>query len=346
MVLVTLAISLGWIQLRVSAFGSPSALLAVGRENVGYDLIRGEIPAVYTFDGSGFDGMPFYVIARNPFNLKKASRHLEPPTYRLRRILFPLAAKALAPHGGMGLVMAFALLSLIGIAIGSWWLGAFPNAPPWLPLMMTINPGVICALFTSISDALAAGLVIASFGAMFNKRVRLAIVFLALAALTRETSLAAGLAFFFWPGLTKTKRIAVAIIPAIPVTAWSIYVSMTLRLSFFAQPPGGTFTIPFLGWARAETPGGELLLAAFLLVTLAAGTFAAWSRSRPVAIFLAITVAMYVCGTPVIVYQWIGFARLTTPALPLAIWALTYHASSSPRTSKASTKHNSALRAS
>lgn len=348
-VVVPVLIGFVWIVLRANAFGSTSALLSVGSDRPSYVLIKREIPNVYTFHGNGFDGMPFYVIARSPLNIKKASHYLDPiadpPTYRLRRILFPLAAKAIAPGGGIQLVYAFALLSLAGIGIGGWWLGKFPNAPPWLPLMMAINPGVICALFTSTSDALAAGLVVAAFGAMFGRRLPLAILFLTLAALTRETSLLAGLAFVFWPGLTTKRRVAVAIIPAVPVTAWSIYVAATLHRSFFSQPVGGTFSAPFLGWAHAGTPSGQLALAAVLLVTMVAGTLAAWTRSKPVAIFLGVTVSMYVCAAPIIANQWIGFARVTTPALPLAIWALMARRAPSRSASTATSRRASVLRA-
>ena len=88
----------------------------------------------------------------------------------------------------MPLVWTLALMSLLGIAIGGWWLDALPGSPPWLPLLMVLNPGVLWSLFASLCDALAAGLVIAAFGAMLTKRVRLAVVFLVLACLTRETS--------------------------------------------------------------------------------------------------------------------------------------------------------------
>ena len=193
-IVVPVVIGALWLGLRINALGDPSALLSNGAKNPANALVQREIPDAYTVPGVGFDGAQFYAIARGPFAWERTSRYLDVPSYRLRRILYPLGAGALAPGGGLPLVWSMALMSLVGIAIGGWWLDALPGAPTWLPLIMVLNPGVLWSLFASLSDALAAGLVLAAFGAMFTKRVRLAVVFLVLACLTRETSAVAAVA--------------------------------------------------------------------------------------------------------------------------------------------------------
>ena len=332
-IVVPCLIGIVWMVLRAGTFGTPTALLAIGQDNVSYPFVHHELPDAYVFDGNGFDGMVYYVIARQPLDVRASSRSLDVPTYRLRRILFPLAAKAMVPGGGVGLVYAFGFLSLAGIAIGGWWLGRFPGAPPWLPIAMVFNPGTICALYTSISDVLAAGLTVACFGLAFRRRFGLAILVLALAGLTRETSLVAVIALALWPGIEWPQRLRNLILPGLPVVAWSLYVSLTLDQSMFGQPLGGTFTAPFAGWVRARTPLSELPLAAFLLLVMVAAVGLAWRKSVPVAAYLVVTIAMFVCSTPIIANQWLGYSRVTTAALPLALWALVAPASAVARRS-------------
>jgi hypothetical protein len=311
-----------WLGLRVNALGDPTALLSNGAKNPANAIVQKDMPGAFTVDGIGFDGAQFYAIARGPFAWERTSQYLDVPTYRLRRILYPLAAGALAPGGGVRLVWAMALLTVVGIGIGGWWLDAFPGAPPWLPVVMAFNPGVLCSLFASLSDGLAAGLVIAAFGAMFTRRTRLAVCFLVLACLTRETSVLAGFALAFTPGLTGRARAALAVIPVLPVAIWSVAVSRTLGSSFFAQPVGGSFTLPFAGWVGNGSTTAEMALVIGMgLLVVAALT--RW-RSTPISItaFLALSLAMLVCSAPVIMSQWIGTSRVMTAAIPLAVWVL------------------------
>lgn len=321
-IVVPVVIGALWLGLRVNALGDPTALLSNGAKNPANALIQREIPDAYTVPGIGFDGAQFYAIARGPFAWERTSHYLDVPSYRLRRILYPLGAGALAPGGGVPLVWTLALMSLLGIAIGGWWLDALPGAPPWLPLLMVLNPGVLWSLFASLCDALAAGLVLAAFGAMLTRRVRLAVVFLVLACLTRETSAVAALALAFTPGLSTRARAAVAVIPIVPVVLWSGAVSWSLGTSFFAQPVGGSFTLPFRGWVHnGSTPGEFVLVIAMTLLVVAA--LARWRTAPlPVTLYLAATLGMLVCSAPVIMSQWIGTSRVMTAAIPLAVWVL------------------------
>lgn len=325
----TIAIVL--IGLRASTFGSTTALLSIAPDNASYEFIMTELPDAYVFEGNGFDGMVFYTIARHPFDVHRTAENLDIPTYRLRRILFPAVAKAMVPSGGVGLVYAFAALSLIGIGLGGWALSRFPHAPPWLPITMVVNAGTICALWTSTADALAAGLTLACFAAAFSRRFTAAIILLALAGLTREMSLVAVLALATWPGLTPRRRIAHLVIPGIPVVAWSVYVAVALGDSMFAQPTGGTFTVPFLDWVRYPPPGGQLVLAVFVFGLMVAGAVLARHAYRPVALYLAVTALMYASSTQMIVNSWLGFGRVATVAFPLSVWVIVAR-SRSPRT--------------
>ncbi len=308
------------IGLRVQAFGDPSALLAIGPENASYDFVLSELPDAYVFEGNGFDGMVFFTIARHPLDVRRTAEHLKVPTYQLRRIGYPLAAKAIAPSGGVALIWALSGLSLLGVAVGGWALSRFPHAPPWLPVTMVINAGTVCALFTATADALAAGVSIAAISVMFRRRLGLAIALLAVAGLTRETSLIAVLTLATWPGLVPRQRVAAAVVPFLPVGLWSIYVSLVLDASPFDQPDGGTFTAPFLGWIRDTPAAGELVLAVFTFGLMIAAIVIGWHAYRPIALYLVATLVVFVCATPIITQQWLGFARITTVAFPLSVW--------------------------
>ncbi len=311
-----------WMFTRAAQFGDATALLAIGPDNTSYRFVHREMPHAYVFAGNGFDGMPFYVIARHPLNVRAIHNDLDVPTYRLRRILYPALAKVIVPAGGENLVYAFAALSLLGIAMGAWWLGSFPNAPPWLPVTMALSPGVICSLYTSTGDTLAAGLTIACIGAAFSRRFTLAIVFLAFAALTRETSLIAVLALGLWPGITWSRRLANVIVPAIPVVAWSGYVSVTLHESFFTQPSAGSFSLPFMGFVHSGITPGQILYALACGGLVFAAMIRSWKALPAISVFLAANLVVFVCAAPIIANSWLGFTRIVTAAVPIAFWVL------------------------
>lgn len=311
-----------WLGLRVSHFGSSSALLAIGPEKSAFSLIHAELPNAYVFEGNGYDGMYFYVIARHPFDFEWSRQYLDSPNYRLRRIVFPALAKVLAPQGGTQLIYAFAALSIVGVALGGWWCAKFPGAQPWLPIMMAFNPGIIASLWTSTADVLAAGLTIACLGAAFQRRFTLAIVLLIVASLTKETSLVAVAALACWPNISWRQRIAHLTIPTIPIVIWSIYLSRRLNESIFAQSSTGNFGPPFVGWIHASTPPLELLVAFVLAGTTLAATIKSWRIYPQISVILALSLAVFVCFLPVNAVSWWGFSRAMTVALPLSAWIL------------------------
>jgi len=323
---VPVLIGVLWIGLRLASIdGGPTVLLSDGLHNPAHGLIVDEFDDPYEAPRAGFDGAQFYAIARSPLDVDKAAEHVDPPTYRLRRILYPAIAGLLAPGGGTMLIWALAFVSLAGVAIGAQALDRLPGAPPWLPLTMVINPGVIAGLWLSLSDVLATGLVLAAFAALFSRhrrRVGAAVVLLALACLTREISVLAAFALALLPGLSRRDRLLVGVVPCLPVGLWSLYLARALDAPLFAQPYGGTFTAPFLGWFHNDSTPEELLLAAAMGLVLAASLTKWRSTPFPVTAYVAVSLGVLVCSTPIIMDTWMGSTRVITAALPLAVWAL------------------------
>ncbi len=325
-VVLAVLIGVSWIGLRLVSIGDgETVLLSDGPHNPAHPLIEREFNAPYQAARAGFDGAQFYAIARSPIDVREAATYLDQPSYRLRRILYPAIAGMFAPRGGTPLIWSLALVSLVGVALGAWALGRLPGAPPWLPLTMVINPGVIAGLWLSLSDVLATGLVLAAFAAAFSRhrrRIVVVIVLLALASLTREISILAAFALVLLPGLSRRDRVLIGVVPGIPVGLWSLYVARVLDAPLFAQPYGGTFTAPFLGWLHNDSTPEELVLAAAMGLVLAASLTKWRSTPLPVTAYVALSLGILVCSTPIIMDTWMGSTRVITAALPLAIWTL------------------------
>ena len=301
---------------------SVTGLIGVGPASPAYPVVHHDLPDAVEFTGTGLDGALFYAIARSPFDVHRAARSLDYPTYRLRRILYPALGWAIAPSGGAPLIWALAGISIAGVVLGAWALSRFPGAPPWLPLAMVINPGVILALSLTLSDALATGLVLAAFAAMFRRRTAVAVALLVLACLTRETSYVAALSLAFWPGLTRPRRAALAVVPAVPLGLWSLFVAHTLGEPLLQQNGGGTFSLPLVGWARSGAGAADVLVG-LLAVGLIGAALTRWRRTPlPVTIYLAVTLVMVICSAPIIAQTWFGTGRVIAVAYPLAIWVL------------------------
>lgn len=322
MTLVAGLIAVLFVTNAVRTHGDATGLIGVGPQSPAYSQVVADMPDAVLFTHTGLDGALFYAIARHPTDVKAASRSLDYPTYRLRRILLPFTAGLLVPGGGTPLIYVMAALSIAGTMLGAWWLGKFPGAADWLPLMAVVNPGVILALTLTLSDALATGLVLGAFGAMFSRKFALAVVFLTLACLTRETSALAALCLMTWPGLKPTRRLIIGIVPILPLGVWSLYLSVTLGEPLLAQHPGGTVTWPLVGWSQANFGGADVAIAA-LGVGLALAALMKGKRAPlPIRLYLIATCAMIICATPIIAETWFGTGRVLAVSMPLSIWIL------------------------
>lgn len=309
-----------WPILFVSHFGSVSALLFAARGGPTYAVIHKDFPDGRYFPAPGHDGQQFYAIARDPFHLTRTARYLDPPVRRYRRILFPLVARLLSPINGNPLVIALAITSIIGVLVGSLALTKFPGAPWWLPLTIPLSPGIMVALYMSLSDALSTGLVLAAFACAFRRRWWATGIVLAFAVLTRETNLVAVLCLVCWPNVDWRSRAKVFLPPIIAFGAWSVVVTKALGSSTATAAPG-EFALPLTGWLHGVSGIDLVLPAALTLILILAAVLP--GLIVPVRTFLVATAAMMLCLGPVINFSWVDSTRVLAPALPIAVWALT-----------------------
>ncbi len=113
----------------------------------------------YMADNTGNDGQFAYYLALDPAN---ARYYMDYPSYRYTRILYPLAARALA-FGQAGLIpYTLLLVNLLAVAGGTLALAAWlrrRGCSPWLALLFGFYPGVAVVLQRDLTEVLAYALV-------------------------------------------------------------------------------------------------------------------------------------------------------------------------------------------
>ena len=286
----------------------------------------------FVYDGSaGYDGAYYVQLALNPtLQNPELATAIDNLPYRARRILSCWVAWL----GGLGrpgwIVQAHALLNVAS------WLGLAALLLRWFPATSWVNffrwcgvmfsHGLIMSVRDSLVDGPALLLVALALAAWEDGRPRRAAGLLALAGLTRETSLLAAAGFA--PGDPRDRagwrRCAhLALVAALPLLVWVIY----LRWKFGAPSETGlnNFTLPLAGFVEkwratftnfrvaADAAWSWATLAAMIGLTVQAVFFATRRRPQELAWRVGATfvVLMLFLATPV----WEGFPGAAGRAL-------------------------------
>jgi hypothetical protein len=302
--------------------GDLSALVSPGVTGPSLALLAREVPGLVVGHNAGHDGQQFYAIARKPFGPRETARYLTTPSYRYRRILFPLLGWALAPHGGRRLIVALAAVGLLSVALSAAALSALPGARRWLPLVVAVTPGVIVSLMLGLSDTLALALTLVAFAAAAHRRWTLVIVTLVLAALAKETAFLAAPALALTPRMPVRARLAAVAAPAAVLIGWVAWVNHELHASVSTA---GQFARPLSGWINSTDSATGLVLALLLAVTIAVGAWRAGGAPH-VRAYLIVLLALMAVLAPDVTESWINTSRSVIAGLPLAAWAVTANA--------------------
>ena len=322
-VLLTVVLASLWPLVWAHSNGGLTSLLGVGAAGPSRALVTAEIPDVVLFAGLGHDGQQFYAVARHPFDPTAARDALDSPAYRYRRILFPAAAGAFAPGGGRPLIAAMLGVSLLGVALAAWSLTRLPDAPPWLPLVVGITPGVGIALTLSLADAVATGLAVAAVVASTRRRWGWMTLTLVAGALTRETLLLVAIGLACTAGLSLRRRLLTVGAPAAVAGLWALW--STSALGTAAGEGAGQVALPMLGWLQSED---SLLGVLVGLLTTAVLSLGSWrlSRSSPddrgIAVVLGLHALLLLCLADDVTASWVNTTRVAAPVFPIAVWAL------------------------
>jgi len=203
----------------------------------------------------GYDGQFAYQIARDPLG---ASRFLDVPAYRYQRVLYPLTAWALAlavsPLSGTGGIegglVPWMLIAVNGLALvaGTRFTediltGRGTNR--WYALSYGLFGGLMMAVRLDLTEPLAYALAQAAVLSYERGRTRGAAGLLALAALTKETTLLVAAGFLLSFALSRRWRdwIEWAVIVGAPFAALQVF--LKVGLGAWGVGSGGAMGTPF-----------------------------------------------------------------------------------------------------
>jgi len=296
-----------------------ASLLRVGSESPARPKIERELGPVVSPDVRGHDGQIYYLIARDPFGAGDTAALLagfdtNPPRYRYRRILYPLLAGGFGHFSGRGTLFGMIALVTLGMALAA---AAIADLTFQLGLKggtafaAIFNLGALLGAMMLTADVLALGLALAGIALAMRRRTWGAIVFLALAALTKDIYLlvAISVAAWEWWNRRRSSGIAIAAGAVLPLLLWSAAVATFIPDAPVKAPP---FGLPFAGmfhsiplWTtRQAGNGGEMVFAGYVAVTFVlAAVGAAVGRGQALRFVPPLWIAIAICSTPISVWD-------------------------------------------
>lgn len=243
--------------------------------------------SAYSRDTEGYDGQFDYYIAVDPAD---APAHMDVPAYRYQRALYPFLARLLAlgqaplvPYTLVGINLA---ALVIGTAILERLLEA-EHVSLWYALTYGLFAGVFVAVRASTNEPLAYALVLEAIWMAQRGRIGWCAGLLALAALTKETTLffAAGYFLYFVfqkaDGRRQWRSAAmIALGVGVPFAAWQVV--LRVWLGTWGIGSGGANAtpfeiIPFGGILQLTTYGLKVFVIFGVLAALTALLPTAWA---------------------------------------------------------------------
>jgi len=236
----------------------------------------------------GYDGQFAYYIARDP--LDGCSR-CDVPAYRYQRIVYPMLARALALGQGQLLPYTLPLLNLVALAAGTWLteeILARYKVSRWYALTYGLYAGQLMAARLDLNEPLAYGLVQAALLLAERDRWKSGVVCFALAALTKETTLAfvAGYLLLLLARRQWGRLAGLSLGVGIPFAAWQVILRAWLGewgIGSGGAGATGWEILPFRGlWSVGAVDMKALLLLALVMVPLAVipALLSLWAAGR------------------------------------------------------------------
>jgi hypothetical protein len=249
---VVLLLALAYVGLTLARYGDdPLAFVLVGTR---YD--RGDPQG-----SPGYDGQFAYYIARDPAG---GWRHCDAPSYRCQRILYPLLAWVLAlgqPGWAAWTLIVINVAALVGGTYFTERLLTARGVSRWYALVYGLYGGLVAGLRLDLTEPLAYGLVQAALWTWERERRWTAGGLLALAALTKETTLiaVAGLLLHLALGRRWRDAVKVGAVVGLPFAAWQgvlwawlgepgLGAGGAMATPFEAVPFGGLWRVATVSW--------------------------------------------------------------------------------------------------
>lgn len=244
-----------------------------------------DVPDTQTW-GIGYDGQQAFAIALNPLD---AAAALDRPAYRYMRIVYPLAARALAFGTADLIPWSMLVLNLVVVGVTAWLLAdliGMRAGPIWAALILLFSFNYWIGVRLDLNEPLAFCLAIGGLWLYQRDKLLLSVAAFALAGLTKEVTLAFPIALSVYEITRRNFRIAVILLGGslIPYLIWSATVTSWQGASPFSYSLAKPTLVPFAGLGNVQ--GFETLL---LIVLWAVGPaiiamiVALWhtARARP-----------------------------------------------------------------
>jgi hypothetical protein len=219
----------------------------------------------------GYDGQFYYYLAKDPFH---GSVYLDNAPFRMERMLFSVAVWVLSLGGQASLVPFWLLtLNVIGTLAGTAGLAVLLDRrglSPWWSLAFGLYLGQFASITHDVPDGLAAALIVFAFLAADRGRWMETTLWLAVAALTRETVVV------FTVGMAidalfqrEWKRVLLLFVSTLPLLAWLIALRLIFGASglFFSSVVSKAPKIPFAGLLGIAGPSPRFAIT-LLVITL------------------------------------------------------------------------------
>ena len=255
----------------------------------------------------GYDGQFVLYIALDP---AEAHHYTDAPTYRLGRILYPIAARVLALAQAGAIPWVLLVLNIAAVVVGTFALALLlvrRNISPWVALLFGASPALWIAVDRDITEPFAYALVIGALLALDSQRWLTSGLLFGLAGITRETTLLFPLALIIlsaWGlGVKRRRADELMLFGAIAFGPY-IWVRIALYAWLGSDPPPGapSFSWPPFSGLSAQAPQSqyEQLLAVVFpaFLALAAATLLLRGSTKWMILPLALNVLFLIVLLP------------------------------------------------
>ncbi|MDQ5816010.1 MAG: hypothetical protein M3516_06940 [Actinomycetota bacterium] len=252
----------------------PTTFLTLGEDSPAQvSYAQDVLGDVATRDDMGHDGKFFFAQANDPWYLEPEvnASVLDRPTYRGRRMLYPMIA------GGFGLfppglvVWSLLVTNLLALGAGSFLAALLAErwgATVWLGLAVPLNIGLLFELYIDGAGIVAYVCCLGALYSLLKGRTWTAALLFAAACLSREVMIGFALGVLVLRWLDERRFLwRIVIAPLVAMVAWNAY--LWFRLKGVSGVGGGleAVTAPFLGLFEAFRSWGNDL--SYLVVDLA-----------------------------------------------------------------------------
>lgn len=216
-------------------------------------FLKGSI--LLSADKTGYDGQFFYLIALNPWDISNIDNLINMPVWRYQRIIYPFAGYLFSGLGRPALLpFVLPLINLVAILASCFFLIEILKIygiKPYFCLFYGLFAGIFFPFLYNLAEILAYFFVIVSLYLFLKNRIFRSVIFLSLAALTKEVTLfvAAGFIIYFLIGQKDNflKKIFYYSLPIVFFSIWWVFLHLIFSKSGFLSSADFNIGLPFAG---------------------------------------------------------------------------------------------------